>query len=225
MILARLSVFGLYSQADVWVNTNKTDSYIMKQTKTIGLLLTCLGIILGPLLFAVQAGAVATDGSTRTRRIICLDKAGSQYPLDVPQTTTDYNKACRDAGYASYKGFATNGGAPAGSTSGGVACPDEGDCAKKTAFAFNCGGANTSATTNVGLSCLFITVINFMSVAVGLAVVGGVTVGGIMYSTSGGSPGKTQQGVKIIVNSLIGLVLWLMLWAIVQFLIPGGVFK
>lgn len=107
----------------------------------------------------------------------------------------------------------------------GVVCSDEGNCAKNTAFAFDCGGGNNNVKTSVGISCLFITVINFLSVAVGLAVVAGVTVGGIKYSTSSGNPSGTQQGMKIIGNSLLGLVLWLLLWAITNFLIPGGVFK
>lgn len=111
-----------------------------------------------------------------------------------------------------------------GGGSAAVDCPDEGDCAKTTSFAFNCGGS-TPQKTNVGISCLIITVLNFMSIAVGILVVGGVTAGGIMYSASGGNPGKKQQGVTIIVNAVIGLVLYLLLWAIIQFLIPGGVLK
>lgn len=104
-------------------------------------------------------------------------------------------------------------------TTSGVDCTDDGNCAKKTSFSF-CG-----RTTSVGISCLFTTILNFMSITVGIAVVGGVTAGGIMYSASGGNPGRKAQGTKIIGNSIIGLVIYLLLWAIVQFLIPGGVFS
>ena len=110
------------------------------------------------------------------------------------------------------------GGTTASST---VRCEDgnePGDCAKTTAFSFaGCG------TDNVGIRCLAVEVLKFLSIAVGLAVVGGVAAGGIVYSTAQGSPGKTQAGIKIITNSIIALVLYLLMFAILQFLIPGGV--
>lgn len=185
----------------MWVN-KRHNGYIMKYKKHFFTLLLLLGTF---------ASMVPTTASAATITITCPN--GNR--INVPDTVNK-DAAC-----------GTSGGAvsPTTNVPNANPCPDEGDCAKKTAFGFNCGGGRTGVTENVGISCLVITVINFLSVAVGLAVVGGVTVGGIMYSTSGGSPGKTQQGVKIIVNSLLGLVLWLLLWAIIQFLIPGGVFK
>jgi hypothetical protein len=184
----------------VWVNKSY-NGYIMKYKKQLSALLLVIGTFVSLLPTQVNAATIT---------ITCTN--GNK--ITIPDTV-DRNAACGTSGGAVTPTQTTNANP----------CPDEGDCAKKTAFGFNCGGTRTDIKENVGISCLFITVINFMSVAVGLAVVGGVTVGGIMYSTSGGSPGKTQQGVKIIVNSLIGLVLWLLLWAIIQFLIPGGVFK
>jgi hypothetical protein len=174
----------------------------MKYKKYLFTLLLTIGTFVSLLPTNVSAATVTITCTNGTR-------------ITVPDTVD------KDAACGSYGGYV----APTSTNSNANDCPDEGDCAKKTAFGFNCGAGKDNIKENVGISCLFITVINFMSVAVGLAVVGGVTVGGIMYSTSGGSPGKTQQGVKIIVNSLIGLVLWLLLWAIIQFLIPGGVFK
>lgn len=105
-------------------------------------------------------------------------------------------------------------------TTSGVDCTDEGNCAKTTSFSFGSCGKD-----NVGISCLATTILNFMSISVGILVVGGITAGGIMYSASGGNPGRKAQGTKIIGNAVMGLVLYLLLWAIIQFLIPGGVFS
>jgi hypothetical protein len=94
------------------------------------------------------------------------------------------------------------------------------ECAKKTAFTFgSCGN------TNVTISCLAAEVMKFLSALVGIAVVAGITVGGIIYSTGSGNPAKTQKGVSIIINSVLGLMLFLLMFAIINFLIPGGVFK
>lgn len=99
-----------------------------------------------------------------------------------------------------------------------MTAPD-GDAAKKTSFSFN------GKTTNVTIRDVLIEILKFLSVGVGLAVVGGVAAGGIVYATAQGSPGKTQTGIKIITNSVIALVLYLLMFAILQFLIPGGILK
>lgn len=102
----------------------------------------------------------------------------------------------------------------------GLICEDddEGNCAK-TAFEW-CG-----RTEGVGIQCLFRDILTFLSVVVGIAVVVGVVIGGITYSTSQGNPAQVQKGITIITNAVIGLVLYLLLWAIIQWLIPGGVFE
>jgi hypothetical protein len=101
-----------------------------------------------------------------------------------------------------------------------IGTQNEGDCVKKTAFSFGaCGNANVS------ISCLVGEVMKFLTVMVGIAVVGGITFGGITYSTGSGNAAKTQKGVTIIVNSVIGLLVYLLMFAIINFLIPGGVFS
>ena len=126
-------------------------------------------------------------------------------------TDADYQRACSaHGGYTSPT-----------QVSGTSKCTDgsgQGDCAKTTAFSFG-----DCKTTNVGIKCLAVEVLRFLSVGVGLAVVGGVAAGGIVYATAQGSPGKTQSGIKIITNSILALILYLLMFAILQFLIPGGV--
>lgn len=95
---------------------------------------------------------------------------------------------------------------------------EEGDCTETTAFSFGeCG------TDQVGISCLIVEIMSFLSILVGIAVVAGITTGGIVYSTSQGNPGQAQKGVTIITNAVLGLVLYLLMFAIINFLVPGGV--
>lgn len=58
---------------------------------------------------------------------------------------------------------------------------------------------------------------------VGLAVVGGIVWGGILYMTARGNSSQTQQAITVIINSCIGLLLFIFMFAIINFLIPGGV--
>ncbi len=71
---------------------------------------------------------------------------------------------------------------------------------------------------------LLLTFINFLTAGVGLVVTTLVVVGGLQYMTAGGNPQKTQAAIMRISNALIGLVLYIFMFAILQWLIPGGLF-
>ncbi len=98
---------------------------------------------------------------------------------------------------------------------------------------YDCGGIPTSI--NFGTFCgkpgttpvtaIILWVIDFLSIGVGVAVVIGIIFGGITYTMSDGEPAKAKQGKDIITNAIIGLFLFIFLFAAVQFLVPGGVFN
>ena len=68
-------------------------------------------------------------------------------------------------------------------------------------------------------------IIIFLSGGVGLAVVGGIVAGAYMYITARANAAQTQKGQTMIINSVIGLLLYIFMFAILQFLIPGGIFR
>lgn len=96
-------------------------------------------------------------------------------------------------------------------------------------YAATCNGVTTSidfgckAGANPIMS-LFIGVVNFLAAGVGIVVVGGIIWGGITYIRSNGNSSIAQQGIMIIVNSVIGLLLFIFMYAIINFLVPGGLF-
>lgn len=107
----------------------------------------------------------------------------------------------------------------------------------KTAYAANCGkdASDKYVITSVefhcgdtanggGITSILVWVINFLAAGVGIAVVIGLIFGGITYIASDGDSNKAKQGKDIIVNAIIGLFLFMFLWAAVNFLIPGGLF-
>lgn len=71
---------------------------------------------------------------------------------------------------------------------------------------------------------ILLQIINFLAVGVGLAVIGGIIWGGMIYASSNGDSGKVQQAKIIIVNAVIGLLLFIFMYAIINFLVPGGLF-
>lgn len=64
----------------------------------------------------------------------------------------------------------------------------------------------------------------FLSLGVGVVVVGSVIVGGIQYTTAGGDPQKTKLAISRITNSAAALMLYLLIFVLLNWLVPGGVF-
>ena len=90
----------------------------------------------------------------------------------------------------------------------------------ETSIDFDCdkgagGGANT-------VTSLLLTIINFLAVGVGIAVVGGIVFGALRYTSADGNAAQAQQGITFIVNSVLGLILFIFMYAIINYLVPGG---
>lgn len=64
--------------------------------------------------------------------------------------------------------------------------------------------------------------IALLSAAVGVVVVAAIIYGGIEYITSAGDPQKAAAGQKRIIEALIGLVAFVLLYAFLVFIVPGG---
>ncbi len=65
-------------------------------------------------------------------------------------------------------------------------------------------------------------VINILSALVGIVVIAVIIIAGIQYSSSGGNPQQAAESKKRIVNAMIALIAYFMLFVVLQWLIPGG---
>ncbi len=81
--------------------------------------------------------------------------------------------------------------------------------------------------SNNGSNCLVTAYINplikFLNVAVSLVVVISVVVGGVQYSTSRDNPEAVKAARKRILNALLGFAAYFLLYAFLNFIIPGGI--
>ncbi|HSE61933.1 MAG TPA: hypothetical protein VLA88_06635 [Candidatus Saccharimonadales bacterium] len=68
-------------------------------------------------------------------------------------------------------------------------------------------------------------ILRMASVLVGIATVGGFIWGGVLYITARANAGQVEKAKLVMINSTIGLLLFVFMYAILQFLIPGGVFN
>lgn len=105
-------------------------------------------------------------------------------------------------------------------------------CTKdEIATSFSWGGKkcfpkkNADGSVNNPLYIGLLAIFNFLAVGVGIIVTGGIVFGAIQYTTANGNASQTQQGITVIVNSVIGLLLFIFMFAILNFLVPGGLFR
>lgn len=92
-----------------------------------------------------------------------------------------------------------------------------------TVLPVQCGsGSGPAANPIWGILLLVITI---MTAGVGLLAVGGLVYGAILYTTAQNNSGQITKAKETIANVIIGLILFAFMWSLLQFLIPGGVFK
>lgn len=89
---------------------------------------------------------------------------------------------------------------------------------------FTPGGGSVSCADHGGLIMNYlILVIQYMSGLVALYVVLMIVIGGVQYISSAGNPGAISAAKNRITNAIIALVLFLMMFTIMNFIIPGGI--
>lgn len=93
-----------------------------------------------------------------------------------------------------------------------------GQCGKAKTVLIPCTGAGLE-----GIGSVLKLVLNILSVGIGIVAVGGIVYGAILYTSARDNSGQTQQAIGIIRNVVIGLLLYIFMVSILNWLVPGGV--
>lgn len=107
-------------------------------------------------------------------------------------------------------GLATTVSVYAGTTCG------SGDYAVETAIDLGCSGQGNPITDMLG------GVIQYVGAFAGIVAAGAIVWAGIQYAASQGDPQKVSSAKNRLLNAIIGLVFYVFLYAIIEFLVPGG---
>lgn len=84
-------------------------------------------------------------------------------------------------------------------------------------------GCETSIIPCTDVWGLLNVAIYILTAGVGVLAVGGIVYGAILYTSAGDRSDQVKKAIGIITNVVIGLVAYVAMFAIVQFLIPGGI--
>lgn len=115
-----------------------------------------------------------------------------------------------------------NGNSNGGSNGGGGGSGGGSTCGSAhTFFDWGCNGASDKDS----ILTVLVTISNWLAAGVVIAVIGGIIYGAIMYATSAGDAGKAKSATEIIRNAFIALILYFLMWAFLQYIVPGGLFN
>lgn len=96
-----------------------------------------------------------------------------------------------------------------------------------------CGSGDSKMGISINIGCrgqgngivdMTFAIIRFLSIGVGIIAVASIIVGGIQYTTSSGNPEATAKAISRLSNTAIALLLYFLIFAILNWLVPGGVF-
>ena len=104
-----------------------------------------------------------------------------------------------------------------------------------TGVGTDCGGVKTAiikcsqnnkgdSITNNGIWGLLLMAINILTAGVGFLAIGGIVYASVLYTTAEDKADQVKQAMDIIQNVVIGLIVFVLMWSLLNFLIPGGVF-
>jgi hypothetical protein len=109
---------------------------------------------------------------------------------------------------------------------GVFAADAESKCETATAI-IKCDNVDVDADgiENTGAWSLLLLVINILTAGIGVVALGGIVYGAILYISAGGSPEQVKKAMGIFANVVIGVVAYAGMFALLNFLVPGGLFN
>jgi len=99
------------------------------------------------------------------------------------------------------------------------------ECAGVTTAIIHCNETGDGAIEQSGAWGLLLIAINILTAGVGIAAIGGIIYGAVLYTSAGGSPEQVKKAMGIITNVVIGVVAYALMFSGLNFLIPGGLFN
>ena len=67
------------------------------------------------------------------------------------------------------------------------------------------------------------TILVVVTTGVGIAAVGSIVFAGILYITARDNAGQVSKAKTMIMNTVIGIIAYILMWAFLEWIIPGGV--
>jgi hypothetical protein len=99
---------------------------------------------------------------------------------------------------------------------------------------YTCGSGKNEVKTKFNFGCLgkgnpivdvLFALLRFLSIGVGVVVAMAIILSGIQYATSEGNPEQTAKAKDHIKDAIFALLIYMFIFSILQYLVPGGLFN
>ncbi len=107
-----------------------------------------------------------------------------------------------------------------------------GQCGGATTSIISCGEDNKDKDgdgkvgyNETGVWAILVIAINILTAGVGVLALAGIVYGAILYMSAGGNAEQVKKAYGIFTNVVIGVIAFAGMWALLNFLIPGGAFN
>jgi hypothetical protein len=100
------------------------------------------------------------------------------------------------------------------------------DCAGVKTSIIHCDeGEEAGDVTQTGLWSLLIQIINWLTMGIGVVAVGGLAYASYHYISARGDAGEVKRAKEIITDVILGLMAYALMYSLLNYLIPGGIFN
>ena len=166
-------------------------------------------------LLIIVIGFIWSVGITHA---VAVPAPGGGGPAPTTTNTTSTGDYCDDGSTpSSTTGLCADGSNPIANAPISTST----DCAvNNTCNGNKCTGSNCDL-----ISEYLVPFIDFLAAGVGLIVTIMIVIGGIQYTTSQDNPQAVSAAKNRIMNAIIALIMFGLMWSLLQWLVPGGIFN
>jgi len=185
------------------------------------------GVFLITLVIATMIGQVSyskpdPNGGTNTNNNQNQNQGGNQNNNNQNQGSNNNQNQSQGGNNQNQNQNGGNGNSNGSSNGGGGGSGGGSTCGSAhTFFDWGCNGVDDKDS----ILTVLVTISNWLAAGVVIAVIGGIIYGAIMYATSAGDAAKAKSATEIIRNAFIALILYFLMWAFLQYIVPGGLFN
>ena len=103
---------------------------------------------------------------------------------------------------------------------------DTGTCGEAKTAIISCTATNDNGNAkDNAIWKVLVIALNIMMAGVGILAVAGIVYGSVLYASAADNASQVQKAKGIILNVILGLVAFGLMYTLLNFLIPGGVFE
>ena len=99
-----------------------------------------------------------------------------------------------------------------------------GSCGEAKTAIITCNAKNDGSVKENAIWQILVIALNIMMAGVGILAVAGIVYGSVLYASAADNAAQVQKAKGIILNVILGLVAFGLMYTLLNFLIPGGVF-